>query len=391
LEIGKTLSMRLASKSTHIYLTKPIERTLTSNAHFIGLDGLRGIAAFAVFFFHGIGVLHVDYRCSAYLAVDFFFLLSGFVISYSYDRRILAGMTWTQFMKVRTVRLYPMLLVGTSLGGLVYSLPKLYNHQFSLSYFVIILIPSFLLFPVGLIFGAGAYPFDMPVWSLFFEFVANAFYGSRFGKLDKHSLTALAVVSATALIAIAIWCGPFMEIGWATPTSYLLGFIRVAYPFLAGVFLYRVAQLGTIPSVPIGLTGSLLALLLLLPITGRAYDLLLVLLVFPLLVAMGARARPSRLAASVCSVFGRLSYPLYLVHLPILVAFGSMSSKMHVGVSPILLLAAEAAVSVAIAIAILVAFDEPIRIWLNRRLKLHGLRRTQSALARRSDRGQIGR
>jgi hypothetical protein len=70
-----------------------------------------------------------------------------------------------------------MLLVGTSLGGLVYLLEKLHNHQFWLLSFVIILIPSLLSLPVGLIFCAGAYLLDMPVWSPFFEFVANAFYG----------------------------------------------------------------------------------------------------------------------------------------------------------------------------------------------------------------------
>jgi len=64
----------------------------TTRQHFEILDGLRGVAAIAVVIFHFMEITIPDpknnFIAHAYLAVDFFFCLSGFVIAYAYDDRL---------------------------------------------------------------------------------------------------------------------------------------------------------------------------------------------------------------------------------------------------------------------------------------------------------------
>ncbi len=59
--------------------------------HYPILDGLRGVAAVLVVAFHvceASSTSHLDQIINhGYLAVDFFFLLSGFVVGYAYDDR----------------------------------------------------------------------------------------------------------------------------------------------------------------------------------------------------------------------------------------------------------------------------------------------------------------
>ena len=88
--------------------------------HYDILDGLRGIAALTVVWFHifeAFATSHLDQRINhGYLAVDFFFILSGFVIGYAYDDRW-KKMTVTEFLKRRLIRLHPMVVIGAVIGG----------------------------------------------------------------------------------------------------------------------------------------------------------------------------------------------------------------------------------------------------------------------------------
>ena len=339
--------------------------------HFPGLDGLRGVAALVVVFLHGTMTFDVGYvPGAACLAVDFFFLLSGFVIACAYDEKLgRGGMTWRRFMAVRTIRLYPMLFVGTAMGGLLFVLAQAHRHEFHFYAPSAIVAGSFALLPVGLAVGLLAYPLNVPVWSLFFEFVANALYGTRFGKLGTGSLAAFVAGSGIALIAMATSGGPYLYIGFGTPAKFLLGFVRVAYPFWAGVFLFRAVQLRKVPSVPISVVGFVLASLLLAPFDGPAYSLPLILVAFPVLVAFGARAGFGNLTARLCSAAGRVSYPLYLTHWPVYRVVYRISETTHLTAFPWVMLIGGAVVSVAVAETLLVAFDEPTRAWLTGRLR----------------------
>jgi peptidoglycan/LPS O-acetylase OafA/YrhL len=278
-----------------------------STKHFAGLDGLRGIAAFVVVFLHGtLFIKNTGYSPpAACTAVDFFFMLSGFVVAHAYDERLHQMMTWRQFMAVRLIRLYPMLFFGTAMGGLLFVVSQYHDHQFDPSVSVLIMIGSFVLLPVGLAAGTVAYPLNIAAWSLFFEFAVNALYGSGAGRMTDRRLAGLVAVSGLALVPVAVWGGPYIEIGFGTLPAFLLGFVRVSYPFWAGVLLFRVFPPHVLPNMPVGVAGVVLALALLAPVDNPGYNLSLILVLFPVLVVFGASARPGGRSAHACSVLGR--------------------------------------------------------------------------------------
>ena len=107
--------------------------TLSTKPHYALLDWLRGVAAILVLFYHifegfafaeatnGVGSGIITTLNHAHIAVDFFFILSGFVISYAYDNRW-GQMSMGQFFKRRLIRLHPMLVMGAVLGFVAFAL-----------------------------------------------------------------------------------------------------------------------------------------------------------------------------------------------------------------------------------------------------------------------------
>src|SRR5882762_5908334 len=97
---------------------------LDSKNHYPILDGLRGVASVIVIVFHVFeaftgGNKFVQIINHGYLAVDFFFLLSGFVVAYAYDDRWGKITTW-DFYKRRLVRLQPMVIMGSLIGAALF-------------------------------------------------------------------------------------------------------------------------------------------------------------------------------------------------------------------------------------------------------------------------------
>ena len=97
-----------------------------TKAHYDLLDGLRGVAALMVIWYHifegyafaGGGIIETFNH--GYLAVDFFFILSGFVIGYAYDDRWGRSLTMKSFFKRRLIRLHPMVIMGAVLGAITF-------------------------------------------------------------------------------------------------------------------------------------------------------------------------------------------------------------------------------------------------------------------------------
>src|SRR6516225_9704176 len=98
------------------------QHPLTSKPHYPILDGLRGVAAILVIIYHlfeayyPVPAHHPEHH--GYLAVDFFFLLSGFVVGYAYDDRWEKGMSVWDFFKIRLIRLHPLVLLGVLIGAI---------------------------------------------------------------------------------------------------------------------------------------------------------------------------------------------------------------------------------------------------------------------------------
>ena len=189
--------------------------------HYMILDGLRGVAAIMVVWFHifeAYATSHLDQKINhGYLAVDFFFILSGFVIGYAYDDRW-KTMTVKDFIKRRVIRLHPMVVMGAVIGAVmfyfqgcpVWDVTKVTVAALLLATFVnALLIPAT---PGTEIRGLGEmYPLNGPSWSLFFEYIGNILYALIIRKFSTKALAVLVVAAGCGLAAFSIF-GPYGDI-----------------------------------------------------------------------------------------------------------------------------------------------------------------------------------
>ncbi len=325
---------------------------------FLVLDGMRGIAAFAVLWWHaGFGFSAGFYPRHGYLAVDFFFALSGFVVAHAYAARIQVGLSFWAFARLRLIRLYPMIFAGGVLGALAYNpgwdggITKLFWLDAS----------SFLLLPLGLAFHEATFPVNIPVWSLFFELLANAVYwaAARRPNTDAARAVLLIAVSSVLLGGIAYLAGGLSNVGVSSAPAFLAGFPRVAVSFTLGVLIFHTRLHERLPRLPDFCVAVVLASLLLMPPCPWWYDMACVLLAFPLLLCLGAQARETQHLHRLWYWCGALSYPLYIIHEPVLRAM----FRLHGGQHGACLLAMFLAV--AAAWLLLRLYDEPLRRRLN--------------------------
>jgi peptidoglycan/LPS O-acetylase OafA/YrhL len=355
-----------------------------STAHLEALDGLRGTAAFSVLAFHFFefttpDVAHNPLR-HAHLAVDFFFALSGFVVGHAYDPRRSSKappnkrMGLGAFLLRRIIRLHPMVLVGMVFGLASYlwdpfvgpgprPSPALIALTFGLS---LLLLPS----PALPNRFGDTHCLDSPAWTLFQEYIANLLYGLVGHRLPQLVLGALCLPAAAALLLTGLHFGN-LSTGWAW-TNVWAASVRLAYPFLAGLWLSRSGLRGRVPGSYVWLSLALFAVFTA-PFFGKGdglFEPLVVIFVFPLVLYLGAgEMKLSGPIGAVCRFTGRLSYPLYIIHYPALYIFAHWLWSTHPTPAQVWLVStAIYAGAVAAAWLLLVAYDEPLRRFLNRRL-----------------------
>jgi peptidoglycan/LPS O-acetylase OafA/YrhL len=217
---------------------------------------------------------------------------------------------------------------------------------------------------------------DGPAWSLFFEYVANILYALFLRRFSKTLLTILVVLAAAALVHYTVTGGTGDLIGgWSLePKQIRIGITRLMYPFFAGLLLFRMTRLR---SIKYGFTWCSLLLITVLafPRIGGAghlwinglYESACVIVVFPLIVYLGAGGRTSsQFSARLCKFFGDISYPLYISHYPLIYLYWAWLSE-HKGAQiaqtwPLML--GIFAASVLLAYGYLKLYDEPVRRWL---------------------------
>lgn len=308
---------------------------LKSKTHFQILDGLRGIAALAIVVFHFMEWIYSDpsqnFIGHGFLAVDFFFCLSGFVIGYAYDSR-LHKIGIKQFFISRLIRLQPMVVLGSVLGLMAFLFDPFTTFQFAYSFGQIFLlfICSFLLIPFPAmqersynLFGLNA-----PSWSLFWEYVANIFYAFILSKLPRRFLLILLLPAAIILFYINHTKGNLLG-GWAGE-NFWDGGARIWYSFTAGLIIYRY---NLIIKTNIGFYG--LALLLILAFLAPhfsfngIFEACVVIFYFPLIVSLGAGSSLNQKTISLCKFSGDISYPLYMTHYSIIWIFSNYFIQYH--------------------------------------------------------------
>ena len=290
------------------------------------LDALRGVAAIAVVLYHmpeSLGIRRL--LPNGFLAVDFFFCLSGFVIAFSYQKRLQEGYKFSEFFVRRIIRLYPLYLLGTVLGFFV-MICKLGLTQSLLmkSHLLAVLAISFFLMPAGFLTPfAPLFPLNDPAWSLFYEFFISLAFAWLVicSGAKTWTLAGLALVAGTVLLW---WCstGRSLEVGWATSRNHVgIGVARVIMSFCVGVLILLVSRRWVTSRtrgiiLPFGVTMLLLlAMSAPLPLMhGSRFQFFAALVIMPTIVYFGSRVELPSSFTSTCVVLGEISYPLYLLH-----------------------------------------------------------------------------
>jgi len=223
------------------------------------------------------------------------------------------------------------------------------------------------------------YPLNGPAWSLFFEYLANLFYGFFIRKFSKAALSVLVFLAAIALIHFTT-TGPSGDVigGWSTePAQLRIGFTRLMFPFFGGLLLSRITK--PIPVKQAFLWCSvLLVIVLSIPRLGGAdhrwmnglYESFIIIFIFPLIVYLGAGGEvKGKVSTTVCKFLGDISYPIYITHYPLIYLYTGwvVDKKMTIQQAwPYSVLTLVSAI--AIAYACLKLYDEPVRKWLKKKL-----------------------
>lgn len=361
-----------------------------SKSHYDILDGLRGVAAVMVVMFHifetHTGGNHlIQWINHGYLAVDFFFVLSGFVIGYAYDDRW-RKMSLGGFFKRRLIRLHPMIIMGTLVGAILFYFQDggyfAGISEVPVWKMLLVMLLGFTLLPLPKAWDIRGWvemhPLDGPAWTLFFEYIGNILYALFVRKFSNTLLAIFVFIFGAALIHLAV-TSPTGDVigGWALDgTQMRIGFTRLLYPFFAGLLLSRMVKLTYIKNAFLWCSLLIIAILAF-PRVGGAenlwmnglYDSLVIIFLFPLIVYMGASGEvKGKFASKICKFLGDISYPIYITHYPIIYVYTGWVTEHNLSFSEaypqaiIVLLS-----SIALAYASLHLYDIPVRKWLTRK------------------------
>lgn len=351
-------------------------------AHFEVLDGLRGTAALLVVAFHiqGITVLFDAPRLllpHAYLAVDFFFALSGFVVGYAYDDRW-KTMSTRQFLVRRLTRLHPLVVLGAVLGLLSYVADPFAGDRQNAPGILIVFALIMALFalpsaPLPNRLG-DSHPLNAPAWTLLQEYIGNLAYALVLRRLGTRALATTALIAGLVSAAMALSLGSY-DTGWGL-ANFWGAPVRLAYPFIAGLLIFRLHDRlprWRIGFVPLSLILGLVFAAPVLPSYGGfklngLYQALCVLLLFPAIIVAGRHSGGRPLVTRLCRAAGQLSYPLYITHYPFVylymnwIASGGTTTWATASVATALY-----AFTIAFALAAYRWWDLPLRLALQRR------------------------
>ena len=358
------------------------DRTSSGKQHFEVLDGLRGSAAFLIVIFHSFNysfgfqgpwalVKH------AYLAVDFFFALSGFVVAYAYDDRW-TRMSVLQFFRIRLIRLHPLVLVGATLGLLGYlfdPFSKATNHT-NAPMLLLAYITSLLLLPSPPVGGRHneSQALNGPAWSLMQEYLGNIAYAIILRRCRAFTLAIILGLSGFLLIWTADAQGS-LDGGWDYPRIWMAP-LRLTVSFVMGLWLYRVHDRIRVPRIGLLLLSLVLLACFQMPVFNKVggyslnglYDATCVLLLFPLIILCGAHSDAGTGMIRLCKLSGRLSYPLYITHIPFVYILAGYSWTRHPSLElKLTCIVLTIPFAMIVAWLILRYFDEPVRTWLTRR------------------------
>lgn len=365
--------------------------------HYELLDGLRGVAALLVVFYHifeglsfAAGGTLITTINHGYLAVDFFFILSGFVIGYAYDDRWKRNMTLGNFFTRRLIRLHPMIIMGTIIGAITFCIQgsvQWDGSHVATSAVMLALLTAMFFIPAYP--GAGydvrgngeMFSLNGPSWSLFFEYIGNILYALFIHRLSNRGLAILVALSGIGLAWFALFdiVGyGMLGVGWTLDgANFWGGMLRMLFPFSLGMLLSRHFR-------PIKIRGAfwicsaVLLILFCIPyIEGKSpvclngvYELICIALIFPALVWIAASGKTTdKQSTRICRFLGDISFPLYAIHYPLMYLFYAwlIKNKLYTFTECWQMAALVYTGSILLAYLCLKCYDEPVRKWLSRK------------------------
>lgn len=336
--------------------------------HYLALDGFRGIAALCVVVYHFHHTMQTPQLLPhAWLAVDFFFMLSGFVLMHAYKDRLSGSMSFGSYFRLRVRRLWPLILLGSAIAPLPVIMyhPELAGPA-KLAVFTGL---SSLLLPLPQLtaFGHTTFPLNTPLWSLSFEMLANVAFGLWAVKPSRWVPLAVAALSLVAIVLFTSLGGSLEGAGPKSYATFLMGIPRIGLPFALGMLLYKAQK----PSIKfrggfIVLSVLLVAVFAVPPIGGMeaVYEVVVISLGFPLLILVTAKLVISKWVTKVCKFLADLSYPIYALHWPLLLIAGGVTNDRSPAFYAITILTI-----CGLSWAALKLFDEPVRARLSARFK----------------------
>ena len=379
--------------------TTPSAIFADSKPHYVLLDALRGAAALMVVWYHffegfafaeGTAITTFNH---GHLGVDLFFMLSGFVISYAYDdrwQRTPNPLTLKEFFKRRLIRLHPMLIMGAIIGFATFCLqgsvkwdgtPTPMSWSLVALVLTMFFIPAYPGAPYDLRGNGEMFSLNGPSWSLFFEYIGNILYALFIRRLGNRALAVL-----TAALGVA-WCWfvttdvsgyDMIGIGWTLDTAnFFGGLLRMMFPFSLGMVMARNFKPVKIKGI-FWIAWAVLFGLFSVPAFAKCgavsingvYEFACILFVFPAIVWLAASGETTgKISSAFCKFLGDISYPLYIVHYPVMYLFYawlienklySLGETWHVVIMVF-------AINIALAYACLKLYDEPVRRWLTKR------------------------
>lgn len=374
---------------------------LSSKPRFEILDGLRGVAAMIVVAFHLFETYSSGPRDQilnhGYLAVDFFFVLSGFVIGYAYDNRWGHMTTW-DFFKRRLIRLQPMVILGSFIGAFWFYFSGAPGFELVMQTpwwkLLLILVLGCIMFPTPPSMDIRGWKeinsLNGAQWSLLWEYIANIFYALFIRRFNTIALAIFVFLASFLTIDLAMNLdvsgllearnyAKYTVIGGfgLTPDQIYIGVCRLLYPFFGGLLLYRMGKWRiNIKRGAMTWCSLAVAATLVVPhIGGETHEWLnglycsfVILLVYPAIVAAGAGSKlKGQRTTAICKFLGMISYPLYITHYPMIYVQMNWAAthadaplSTHIWVAASIFLA-----SIAVAYASVKVYDMPVREWLS--------------------------
>ncbi|MBD5459511.1 MAG: acyltransferase [Lachnospiraceae bacterium] len=374
---------------------------LSSKPRFKILDELRGVSAMIVVAFHFFDTYSSNPSDQilnhGYLAVDFFFVLSDFVIGSAYDDRWNRMTTW-DFFKRRLIRLQPMVILGTLIGAFWFYFSAAPGFELVMQTpwwkLFLIMILGCIMFPTPPSMDIRGWKeinsLNGAQWSLLWEYIANILYALFIRRFSTTVLIVFVLLSAfltidlamnldvSGLLAVREYAKYTVIGGFGLiPDQIYIGICRLLYPFFGGLLLYRMSK-WRIKLCRVAMTWCSLAVVgtLVVPHIGGEthawvnglYCAIVILLIYPAIVAAGAGSElKGRHTTTICKFLGMISYPLYITHYPMIYVqmnwaaqHAEASLGTHIWVAVSIFIA-----SIVVAYASVKVYDIPVREWLS--------------------------